>query len=192
MVQTRYLLVACVCYGLFSNHWARDSLGALEAPLESDAPYSMSVRAYNALTSIYFLPNLVAPVLAGVLAAGVYVATDRLCVRSRRPMRRALMALPILYGATTLVMVALTLVKSNAAKGLPLPATLGTSAPRDATPHTNDAISRHTTRAHAPTRARTSPEEASTEVPEIVTSLRVALPEPETYTRPPPQCVRGW
>mmetsp|Transcript_1523 Transcript_1523/g.4844 ORF Transcript_1523/g.4844 Transcript_1523/m.4844 type:complete len:141 (+) Transcript_1523:140-562(+) len=64
----RCLLVACVAYGLFANHWARDSLGALEVPLESDAPYSLSARRYNALTSLYFLPNIGVPILAGVLA----------------------------------------------------------------------------------------------------------------------------
>mmetsp|Transcript_510 Transcript_510/g.1720 ORF Transcript_510/g.1720 Transcript_510/m.1720 type:complete len:386 (+) Transcript_510:61-1218(+) len=64
----RCLLVVCVAYGLFANHWARDSLGALEVPLESDAPYSLSARRYNALTSLYFLPNIGVPILAGVLA----------------------------------------------------------------------------------------------------------------------------
>ena len=64
----RLLLVACVCYGLFSNHWARDSLGALEAPIESDPPFALSVRSYNTVTSAYFLPSGIMPILAGILA----------------------------------------------------------------------------------------------------------------------------
>ncbi|KAL3919459.1 MAG: hypothetical protein SGPRY_005624 [Prymnesium sp.] len=64
----RLLLAACVAYGLFSNHWARDSLGAIETPLESKPPYELSARQYHWLTSIYFIPNIAMPVVAGLLA----------------------------------------------------------------------------------------------------------------------------
>jgi hypothetical protein len=45
----RYSLVGLVCWNLFANHWARDSIGALEIPLESD--YGLSVRQYNSLSA---------------------------------------------------------------------------------------------------------------------------------------------
>lgn len=67
-VPGRYVLATCACYGLFSNHWARDSLGAIESAMEHDLPYSLSVRGYNSATSVYFLPNIVVPIVAGILA----------------------------------------------------------------------------------------------------------------------------
>ena len=78
-MQARFLLVICVAYGLFANHWSRDTLGALEVPLETDEPYALSVREYNLVTSVYFSPNLCVPLIAGVVAqrfgsARTYVA----------------------------------------------------------------------------------------------------------------------
>ena len=67
-MQTRYLLCICVAYGLFTNHWSRDSLGAVEVPLETEEPFVLTVLQYNAVTSLYFLPNIVVPVLAGMLS----------------------------------------------------------------------------------------------------------------------------
>ena len=74
-VTARYVLCACVAYGLFCNHWSRDSLGALEVPLETDEPYSLSVHTYNSLTSVYFLPNMCVPIIAGVIAQRYGAAT---------------------------------------------------------------------------------------------------------------------
>jgi MFS family permease len=54
---------------LASNHWARDSLGALEVPLEDAAgPFALTVVQYNALTTGYFVPNIFVPLLAGGFA----------------------------------------------------------------------------------------------------------------------------
>ena len=56
---------------LFFNHWARDSVGALETKIEADVPaggLGLTVAQYNRLTSAYFLPNVVAPLVAGVAA----------------------------------------------------------------------------------------------------------------------------
>lgn len=65
----RYTLAVLVTYILFVNHWVRDSIGALEIPLESNATgYGMNPRQYNSLSSLYFLPNVVVPIVTGVLA----------------------------------------------------------------------------------------------------------------------------
>ena len=59
----------------------------------------------------------------------VVVLTDRLCVRSAAPVKRALLALPCLYALTTFLMVALTLIKSKPTKeALPFGAKLGVAA----------------------------------------------------------------
>ena len=55
----RYLLPVLVSWNLFANHWSRDSIGALEIPLEEE--YGLSVRQYNTLSAAYFAPNLPVP-----------------------------------------------------------------------------------------------------------------------------------
>ena len=62
----RYAIAILVTYNLFSNHWSRDSVGALEIPLEAD--YNFSVRQYNSLSAAYFAPNLPIPIVAGIIA----------------------------------------------------------------------------------------------------------------------------
>ena len=58
-----------MCMSLLINHWARDSIGALELPLESEEDgLHLTVRQYYFLSGIYFLPNIVVPLLAGVVA----------------------------------------------------------------------------------------------------------------------------
>jgi len=66
--RTRWLIAGCVILLLSSNHWARDSLGALEVPMEAPGPFALSVVQYNALTAGYFVPNIVVPLLAGGFA----------------------------------------------------------------------------------------------------------------------------
>ena len=63
---------------------------------------------------------VISPVLSGVIAAAVYVLTDKLAVRSRSPVRRTILALPILYALTTFIMVSLTIRKSKPTRNLPL------------------------------------------------------------------------
>ena len=65
--RTKYVLVVGIGYVLFAAHWARDSLGALELPLES-APMNLTVREYNSLSAGYFGPNLPTPLIAGMMA----------------------------------------------------------------------------------------------------------------------------
>ena len=70
---------------------------------------------------------VISPLLSGLIAMLILLATDRLCVRSQRPVRNALIGLPLLYGLTTLTMVLLTLVKSRPTKHWPSSAVLGTA-----------------------------------------------------------------
>ena len=75
----RVQLAILVAWVLFANHWARDSLGALELPLESPSDgYRLSPKEYNGLSTAYFLPNCIVPLIGGVLAqrgnaGGIYV-----------------------------------------------------------------------------------------------------------------------
>lgn len=75
----RVQLAILIAWVLFANHWARDSLGALELPLESPSDgYSLSPKEYNGLSTAYFLPNCIVPLIGGVLAqrgnaGGIYV-----------------------------------------------------------------------------------------------------------------------
>lgn len=66
-----YALVACTAGVLFGTHWARDSLGALELPLEESSVnggFNMTSRAYNSLGAVFFFPNIPAPLISGILA----------------------------------------------------------------------------------------------------------------------------
>ena len=67
--RARWLLVVSIILLLSTNHWARDSLGALEVPLEDpNGLFALSVVQYNALTTSYFVPNIVIPLLGGGIA----------------------------------------------------------------------------------------------------------------------------
>jgi len=63
----RLTLASLVTWNLFCNHWSRDSVGALEIPLEE----RLTVRQYNSLSAGYFAPNLPVPIIAGVLSQTV-------------------------------------------------------------------------------------------------------------------------
>ena len=68
-LSARNVLAALVSYVLFCTHFARDSLGALELPLEdARSGVGMTPRQFNALTTAYFLPNCFMPLVGGVLA----------------------------------------------------------------------------------------------------------------------------
>ena len=62
----RHIAAALVTMNLFCNHWSRDSVGALEIPLEAE--FGFSVMQYNALSAVYFAPNLPVPILAGIIS----------------------------------------------------------------------------------------------------------------------------
>ena len=60
----KWMIPILVSFILFTNHYTRDTLGALEKQLESDM--DMSPATYSHLSSIYFLPNIITPLIAGV------------------------------------------------------------------------------------------------------------------------------
>lgn len=66
--QRNLLLVAipiCVIFVMLQNHYTRDTVGALEKQMESDL--GLKPSQYSTLNSLYFLPNIVAPLFIGVL-----------------------------------------------------------------------------------------------------------------------------
>ena len=68
-LELRHWLAILVTWVLLVNHWARDCIGALEIPLESNSTgYGLTPRQYNSLSSIYFLPNALVPIIAGVIS----------------------------------------------------------------------------------------------------------------------------
>ena len=50
---------------MFGNHYTRDSVGALEKQLEHNL--KMSSNSYLDLNAIYFFPNILTPLLAGLV-----------------------------------------------------------------------------------------------------------------------------
>jgi len=51
---------------IFGNHYARDTLGALEKQIELDL--HETPKQYALLNSFYFLPNIITPFIGGVVA----------------------------------------------------------------------------------------------------------------------------
>lgn len=64
----RWVLAAAFALNMFCSHWSRDSLGALEVPLETSTLTNLTVSEYNSLSSAYFLPNVIVPLAAGTVA----------------------------------------------------------------------------------------------------------------------------
>ena len=62
----RWVLVSGFALNMLCNHWSRDSFGAIASPLETDG--HLSEHQYNTLSSLYFLPNVLMPILAGLCA----------------------------------------------------------------------------------------------------------------------------
>jgi MFS family permease len=57
---------------MFGNHYVRDSLGALEKQFESHLGYTN--QEYANLNALYFLPNIITPLLAGMVLDQIGVA----------------------------------------------------------------------------------------------------------------------
>lgn len=51
---------------MLGNHYARDAVGALEIQIETDSV--VSADQYATINSLYFLPSIIAPLLAGVFS----------------------------------------------------------------------------------------------------------------------------
>ena len=56
---------AFTIFVIFQNHYCRDTLGALEQQIENDLPLDPS--QYSMLNSLYFVPNIIAPLFTGTL-----------------------------------------------------------------------------------------------------------------------------
>jgi MFS family permease len=60
----RWTILVVVGFIIFSNHYTRDVVGTLEKQIESDFP--MSTSTYALINSMYFGPNIVSPLFAGI------------------------------------------------------------------------------------------------------------------------------
>lgn len=65
MVQFLWFIPFAISSVIFTNHYNRDAVGALEKQLESDIP--ISVVQYALLNTIYFTPNIISPLCAGLV-----------------------------------------------------------------------------------------------------------------------------
>jgi MFS family permease len=64
MVNLLWLIPVAISAVIFTNHYTRDAVGALEKQLEGDVP--ISVVQYALLNTIYFTPNIISPLFAGL------------------------------------------------------------------------------------------------------------------------------
>lgn len=60
----RFFIAVLVAFIIFGNHYTRDAPGALEKQLENELGFS--THEYSLLNSIYFIPNIVTPLMAGI------------------------------------------------------------------------------------------------------------------------------
>ena len=60
-----WLLPAFVSFIIFANHYARDSVGALEIQMEKDIA-GFSTETYHTMNSLFFVPSMIAPLLGGL------------------------------------------------------------------------------------------------------------------------------
>ena len=56
-----YFIAFCIASVVFANHFCRDTPGALERELEASV---MDVKQYHTLQSVFFLPNILSPLVA--------------------------------------------------------------------------------------------------------------------------------
>lgn len=62
--HVKYVIPICIGLIVFGNHYARDVVGALEKQIEGDL--HLSTQEYANLNSFFFIPNMVAPFVAGL------------------------------------------------------------------------------------------------------------------------------
>ena len=61
---SRWLTVFLAGYIMCGSHYARDAVGALERQIETDL--SITADQYATINSVYFIPSIFAPILAGI------------------------------------------------------------------------------------------------------------------------------
>lgn len=62
-----YLFPVAVCMVIFTNHYTRDSVGALERQLETENLLQFNNKLYSQLNSVYFAPNIITPLLGSMI-----------------------------------------------------------------------------------------------------------------------------
>ena len=62
--RSRWLTVFLAGYIMCGSHYARDAVGALERQIETDL--SITADQYATINSVYFIPSIFAPILAGI------------------------------------------------------------------------------------------------------------------------------
>ena len=61
----KFLIPSLVGFIIFANHYCRDTVGTLEKQLEQES--NLTVKDYSTFNSIYFIPNIIAPLFIGYL-----------------------------------------------------------------------------------------------------------------------------
>mmetsp|Transcript_12175 Transcript_12175/g.27169 ORF Transcript_12175/g.27169 Transcript_12175/m.27169 type:complete len:183 (-) Transcript_12175:88-636(-) len=67
-MKIRFLMVAmpaATIFVMFMNHYLRDTVGALEKQMETDL--GLKPSQYDMLNSLFFMPNIIAPLFTGSL-----------------------------------------------------------------------------------------------------------------------------
>ena len=62
----RWAIASFIGFIIFGNHYVRDTVGALEKQIENDL--NISSKQYALLNSLYFIPNIVTPIIGGIFA----------------------------------------------------------------------------------------------------------------------------
>jgi MFS family permease len=62
----RWVIASFIGLIIFGNHYVRDTVGALEKQIENDL--NISSKQYALLNSLYFIPNIVTPIIGGIFA----------------------------------------------------------------------------------------------------------------------------
>ena len=65
MLEFKWWVPCGIALVIFTNHYTRDAVGALEKQLEADVP--LTVVQYALLNTIYFTPNIISPFFAGMI-----------------------------------------------------------------------------------------------------------------------------
>lgn len=65
MSLLKWMIPICIGSIIFGNHYARDTVGALEKQIEME--FGLTTPDYATLNSLFFVPNMITPFIAGVV-----------------------------------------------------------------------------------------------------------------------------